>query len=132
MKQIFELLTALARQDNHAQLDAVAVAADILSRAADAYADGDEDTAQRLLTAAQTVLDASGEPVAEWSTDNVLVTLGVTGGVTITDDGGVYVFGSIDAAISYTVDLLDSLSSASPEWWADDYQQVQIYLEGNR
>ena len=132
MKQIFELLTALARQDNHAQLDAVSVAADILSRAADAWADGDEDTAQRLLTAAQTVLDASGEPVAEWSTDNVLVTFGVTGGVTITDDGGVYVFPGIDAAVAYTVDLLNSLSSASPEWWADDYQQVLAYLEGER
>jgi hypothetical protein len=132
MKQIFELLTALARQDNHAQLDAVAVAADILSRAADAWADGDEDTAGRLLTAAQTVLDASGEPVAEWSTDNVLVSIGVTGGVTITDDGGVYVFGSVDAAVAYTVDLLDSLSSASPEWWGADYTAVLAYLEEQR
>jgi hypothetical protein len=68
MKQIFELLTALA----------------------------DEEAAESLLA-------ASGEHVSEWSTDIFLVTLGATGGVSLTDysDGEVYLFSSVDAAIAF-------------------------------
>jgi len=124
-------ITELQKTDAREQLARVPLAAKILAKAANAFADGDEDTALRHLMLVQEILDPF-EPIAEWSTDNVLVEFGAAGYVTITDDGGTYVCGSIDAAIAYCRELLNSLSSASPEWWGDDYTAVLAYLEGNR